>query len=433
MLLRLFTRLYGLNAWLWYLSSCGIAIATTLLFYLFASRIGLNQIASLCFAFLICIGHQASTYARFGTPETTATLFVAIAFLASVSAKQNQGNWGISNAIFVLASLLAALNKEACILMLPAMAALKLWVDSLRNEIKLSEAWKRNLPETTILMASFIVLVGTVKILNVTGPGYAGFSMENLNPAALLSIIKIMVKKTSFVVGGLLLLPLAWNQIKRREWPNWGVTGLYITAILIVAPQMLLYSKSGIQDHYLLPMTIGISLAAIFPIKWLTGSRQIVWKSMAIGFILLFMVVGMKTTYSLFRQTSTTTREMKGMLDDLRKWAGQNKSIFVLGNPFVHYEKLFGLKTAVTKMINTSHLYLVTYGSERSAITIDSMRAEEKNWLYIDPATLATWYGDKGTTLRALDAEGLQEVVVAFSPNKIKTTLDELIINKKTK
>lgn len=429
--LRLFTRLYGLNAWLWYLSSLGIAIVTTMLFYFYANRIGLNQVASICFAFLICIGHQASTYARFGTPETTATLFIAIAFLASVAGGREQKKRPIWSAIFILATLLAALNKEACILMLPAMAVLKIWVESLQNTLELAKSWKRNLPEMIILLVSFIVLVGTIKIFNITGPGYASISAENLNPGSLLSITKILAKKTSLIIAVSLLLPLIWNQIQRRVWPNWEMSGLYLTALLIVVPQILLYSKSGVQDHYLLPMTVGISLATIYPIKWLNMPRPEVWKKIFMGIVLVFVVMGLKATYEYYRRTSTLTQEMKGMLDDLRKWAGQEKGIVVVGNPFVHFEKLHGFKTIVAKVVKNNQLYLLTYGSERADITTNSMREEENKWLYIDPGALAIWYEDKRVTEISSDAPGDQKVIVVFSPDKIRKTLDEFVANKR--
>jgi len=125
--LHLFSYVYDLKPFLWYLSSAIIAVFTTLIFYFFARQNFLIPLESMAFALLTVFGNQASTYARFGTPETTSTLFIALSFLCASIIPRRRILQMLLNGLFVLFAILAALNKEACILMLPALAFFRVW------------------------------------------------------------------------------------------------------------------------------------------------------------------------------------------------------------------------------------------------------------------------------------------------------------------
>jgi hypothetical protein len=101
--IRLFSQVYGLNPFNWYLSSLVVANITVGIFYVVGILQGFSYIEAAGFAALIVFGNQASTYTRFGTPETTSTLFIAIAMLfASLNIGNNIINTNSKSYIYMI-------------------------------------------------------------------------------------------------------------------------------------------------------------------------------------------------------------------------------------------------------------------------------------------------------------------------------------------
>ncbi len=417
--LHIFTKLYGLNPFIWYLSSSLIAVITSLVFYAFARRINFSMLNSLIFTLLIMMGYQASTYARFGTPETTATLLLGLAFLFSTGKYRLNSSKITTTILVILFAALAALNKEACILMLPALAVFKLWNSIRDKNNNLVTAWKESKAIVVGLLVLFVVLVVYIKVMAISGPGYAGISKETFALHNIIKVIKSMVRKTSFGMAIIANGYLWWHLMRSKKRISADLIGFYITCILIIVPQWIIYSKSGFQDHYFFPIIIGIALLTVYPLHLIRQINKWLFNTMII-LLALFVGIQAQWTFGYFKRVANETVQQKMMIKDIAKNVDQKGKIIIFGNPYVHNEKLFGFKTIFSDILKRKNVYLATLSSKDKQFKTFSLAKEELPWLYLGRAPLVERYNHQ--TIDALKADDLSDVeaIIVLSPRELR-------------
>ncbi len=410
---RLFSWIYGLNPFNWYLSCCLFAIITTSALYFFARNHVWSKKEALLFAFLALLGNQASTYARFGTPETTAMCFTALAFLcASVSSRHKI--WQLSfDVLFVVFATLAALNKEACLLMLPAFAAYKVWIEVKRNKLSFKQSVTNNLPIISFLLIVFVACIGFIKIAGISGPGYAQttFVWPHFR-----NQLKILMENNFFAV--LLNIWFIWENRKKDQWKKFEFIGYFLVLALIVLPQTALYSKIGLYQHYLFPAVIGVAFATIYPLVLLKDNLPNYYK---IGLIVILLVICQRglTTFDHFKDVAKTTGEIREFTEDLSRLAGSNHEVLICGNPQAHFEMLDAINTLLEKVIKNNQTYLATYGSTNDMISTDVFKKDETDWAFLSSKDAESWYGKN--LFRNMNQKSRKDiqVVVLFSANSL--------------
>jgi hypothetical protein len=426
-LLRFFSQLYGLNSFVWYLSSLIAAIITTYLFFVFAKRLHFSSIGSTCFALLTIFGRQASTYARFGTPETSAMLFTSLALvLATLNIKRPGHAQSIINLFFVTFATLAALNKEACILMLPALGFLKVWSFSKDKKMPIKNAIIANWHVISLLSGILIALIAYLKLLGVSGPGYAGldssaFSVDNIS-----RLFQTLFIRTPLSLSIAVNIVFALSLILRRhslkvESLVMGSLGFYCLSFLITIPQLILYSKSGIDNHYLFPSVIGISMLTIFPLEYLRKTPSVFFK---VFIPLAFLVVSQQvfTTYIYFQDLSLSLHSDQEFVKQLSISSSQGQTVVVVGNPIIHYERLWGLKMAVMNLlIKNQNVFLGLYFDDSSltehlpfVFSTKRSSEEEKRWPFIKQENVARFYDLKTVNVLEKDQLDKVNVIVVF-------------------
>jgi hypothetical protein len=413
--IRLFSQIYGLNPFLWYLSSFLVAITTTGIFYVFAKLQNFSYLESTIFAALIVFGQQASTYARFGTPETTSTFFLALAFLfGSFKFKKNIIQL-LSDSLFLLFALLASLNKEACILMLPALAFFKVWAFSRKSNISLKDSLSRNKNATLLILSAFILFITYIKLANITGPGYAGidrgtFSIHNFRN--LLRNFKLAI----FI--NIIYAIIYFKNNRLNGFHISRISGFYILSCLIIIPQLILYSKSGINMHYFLPVAIGNSLLIIYPIKKIREKSNLHFQILMFALILtIFLVISQNIiiTKKYFQDVLSGTNNIQEMVTDISKCINQNSSLVIFGNPYTNYELLFAFKTVMDEVIKNNNVFLATYGSQKSNFITNTMKKDENGWQFLDPGDIEKRYNYQ--TIKSLNQKDLDKVKVIIVAN----------------
>jgi hypothetical protein len=429
-LLHFFSQLYGLNSFVWYLSSLMAAIITTYLFYIFAKRLHFSSIGSTCFALLTSFGVQASTYARFGTPETSAMLFTSLALvLATLNIKRPGHTQSIINLFFVIFAVLAALNKEACILMLPALGFLKVWSFSRDQKMTIKNAIIANWHVISLLSGILIALIAYIKLLGVSGPGYASLDNSIFSLDYFSGLFQTLLKRTPLSLSIAINIVVALSLILRRhslriENPVMDSLGFYCLSFLIIIPQLFLYSKSGIDNHYLFPSVIGVSMLTIFPLEYLRKNSSIFFK---VFIVLAFLVASQQvfTTYRYFQNLSLSWHLDQEFVKDLSFCSSQGKTVVVIGNPYIHYERLWGLKTAVMNLLNKNqNVFLGLYFNDSSlaehlpfVFSTKRSSEEEKRWSFLKVEGIVRYYAPK--TLNLLEKDQLDKVsaIVVFNYN----------------
>ncbi|HTA77367.1 MAG TPA: glycosyltransferase family 39 protein [bacterium] len=412
-MLRLFSCCYGLNPFTWYLSSCLIAITTAITFYFFAKNHACSKKEALLFVCLTLLGSQASTYARFGTPETTAICFTALAFLCASTSTSHKTKQIICNILFVIFAALAALNKEACILMLPAFAAYKVWITAKRNNFSFKQGLLISLPVVVALLILFGGCMEYIKVMKLSGPGYAQttFVWPHFR-----NQLKILMENNFFTV--LLNIWFVWENRKKDQWLRFEFIGYYLVLALIVLPQVVLYSKIGLDQHYLFPAVIGVAFSTIYPLVSLKEKLPNYYK---IAFIVIALVILQRclVTYNHFKDVAKTTGEIRVFTEDLSRVAGSDRRVLICGNPQAHYEMLDAINTILGKLIKNNQTFLATYGSANDMVTTDIFKKDETDWAFLKSKDAQSWFGQNLLSNMNQKSRKDIQVIVLFSADSL--------------
>jgi hypothetical protein len=427
-LIRFFSQFYGLNPFLWYLSSLIVAIVTTVVFYLVGKLQKFSNIESACFAALIVFGPQASTYARFGTPETTSTFLIALAlFFASINT-ENKKIQSVSNILFVFFTLLAALNKEACILMIPALCLFRIWNSSQKNFLSMRESFERNRIVLLFLSSVFVICIICIKINNISGPGYASIDQNTFSIFHLFKSLEgnLIIFRLAILVN--LIFAIIYLSKKYSSIEN--ITIFYALVSLMIIPQLIIYNKVGMADHYYFPASIGISLLISYPILKIREQSIFRTKNL-ISKALLIVVVAciyfqINLTEKYFKHTAVRVSSIQSMVESMSSCVDVNNSLIVLGNPYINYEMIEAFKIISSEILKNDQTYLVTYGSKKSQLSIDTLKDGEKKWAYLNPENLENRYNHQ--TLNSLIPEEKLKIkgIVLANAGGIEKKLIEL-------
>jgi hypothetical protein len=420
-LLRLCTQVYGLNPFTWYLSSLLVAITTSIVFYLIGRLQKFSQIESIGFAALIVFGQQSSTYTRFGTPETTATLFVALSFLFASLTSDRQINQRAYDWLFIIFGLLAALNKEACILILPALAAFKIWHLSQISDISLKESFDLNKYPTVFILSCFILFLAYIKLGGVNGPGYAGIDRDTLS---IMSILNSLLANGA-IFGSALIANIGYY-LTIKDRVRVRSSGFYISIALIIIPQLILYNKTGMLWHYVLPASIGVSLLTFYPLAKIRSSSTKAYK-IAIGLILTILAIQIIFTATYFQTISNRTAPIKTMVSDLANCVRQDAPLAIVGNPYIDYEALTAFYKIADLAIYNNRIWLATYASKNADLSIDVLKTEEQPWYFSNPQpALKSYY--KNRTIDRLNPQDLADLkgIVLTHSSKVEKLIGGL-------
>jgi hypothetical protein len=261
-----------------YPSFTGIAILLALqgifscyFFYLFARLQKCGLLLSFLFPLFILVGNQGVVFWRNCMSETLCMLLVSVSlyFLAkSLSARKKE----LQNQVwFTIFLLLSTFVKESFIILVPAILFLKVWQEALVFKITLLDSLKRNLSLIiffSIVVAAEISIIYYYKSTSNHFIEYVSIDADTFKPYNLLiSITRLLVTKGYFIVIAPAVIMLIVLRKKISSWTsdvNHFFLPLAILFVLIVLPQVILYSKSLIFERYLLPGTLGCGFLVIY-------------------------------------------------------------------------------------------------------------------------------------------------------------------------
>ncbi len=416
---NLFTWLYGLNSFCWYLSSFVTATITTIVLYIVGRLQKFSWSEAMGFATLIVFGQQASTYARFGTPETTSTFLIALSFLCGSLNHQNKKVQILVDYLFVIFAVLAALNKEACILMLPALCFFKTWNLSQQANISLRIAFIENRVNIILSLTTFLTFIAYIKLNNISGPGYAGIDNDTLS-------ISNLIK--SLTGNGLIFgVAIASNIVYFVKYHKYQdtINSFYTLIALIIIPQLIIYNKSGMFWHYCLPAAIGVSMLTFWPIVKIRA-RSIQGAKILTSIIFVIISFQIIFTVNYFKEVSTHVRSIEPMISDISRCVGREGVLVIVGNPYIDYEPLYAFKNISNKILYNNRTFLATFGSKNTHLFTNAWQKEEKSWDFLDVETLDNKYNNQ--TIKNISLHDLSEVkgVVLNHSNKIEQPLLDL-------
>ncbi|MBW4648571.1 MAG: hypothetical protein KME06_07700 [Kastovskya adunca ATA6-11-RM4] len=414
------TKLFGFNLFIWSLYNFALAVFSTFLFFIFAQLLHFSFHISLLFAFLITLGSQSEVWWQLGPAETLGTflLSVSLVFLVlSVKSSNSKFNWEI---LFLVFTVLLSLTKESFILILPALAFLKVWIFRKENNLPWKQAIQKNILITTFLSIIFTLEIIYIKYYVGTDFGYAGYEGFNyLNFSRTLDSINQQLFIWLILVGFILVF-LEARIIKNHTY-FYIIQNLYEVIILfslILFPQVLLYSKSGISYsyRYLIPAVFGYAMLILFLVNFIKQNKIIhLLFSLIITINLCSQFhLAWHNSYIFSKAGETTT----ALLNTIEVNTKPLSKILIVADPINHQQWAISMKRYLAFIADRSNLYLSLY--KNGSTTYD----------FLDPETVKSFYNYQ-TLSKIKDKKEIDCVVIPIDLNEkfLQDSTDWLVID----
>ena len=358
------TRLLQFNFSWWSLYTGILAVFTTFFLFIFCQVIRFSISESLIFSFLTTLGSQSAVWWQLGPAETIGTFLLAAALVFAALSEISSKYKMIYEILFVFFVLIMSLSKESFILMIPAIALIKLWLSRHLRRLSWYKSLQENSLYISILGLFFIVELLLVKFYIGLTPeiGYAGvegFSIsrtitatQNLSQAGYWWIVL-----TSLIAMRLTIKP-PYSQSLPQIFNL-----LYFPIILLflgAVPQILLYAKSGIVQRYILPGILGYTFLIASLYNYLNKIHKVAAK------LILFLIM-MSLSFNLiiaWDTAHTFAKEGKSthaLLQTIEKNTKINDPILIVSNPHLSYEWSLSIKKYLNYVLNRNNLYFHSY------------------------------------------------------------------------
>lgn len=282
---------FGDNPTAWHLWVATTGLVTAI--FAFATLRGLGiplPVAFLAGASVVVTPALHWSWIRMGTQETLGACWVTITAWAAVRSAQSRARfrWEI---LTVLAGTILALSKEPYILLLPAIAGLKLFAAYEQR------GWPGLRSRRQLVTAAILLLVALVSGLTVLAVAsaagtrtYGGRYLGAINQSVWLDLVAAQIVTLTGLIGivGTLVVPglvplSARGRVKKKEAVHWAAS--FFLLALFVAPQVLVHARADmLPGRYLMPQALGPIAAVAAAVAWFWHRR--VWPPVVVALAL---------------------------------------------------------------------------------------------------------------------------------------------------
>jgi len=258
-----------------------VTIVTSWFLFSFSYNIGFRRTAAILFTLFIQVGSQAVLSWKLGLAENWGLLFFSIAlwFLSMFYLKEKK----LYDWLFLLFILISAACKESFYIIGPVAILIRLYLISIRQNITLIQVIKQSKLFLIIIITYYLfhfyiafIVIGTNNIPGAFKPQlnlikWIGFLTRDL-------IVKI-------IAIGLVLL-LASKSVKltyiKNNKPLWDLISIGVLCLLVIMPQLFIYSNLGIRERYYVPFTIGLSIVVAYILDQLYDKKWMYYTYLAL-------------------------------------------------------------------------------------------------------------------------------------------------------
>lgn len=295
----------------------GVEIILALGFlYLDACLAGSKRVYAFLFSLTVMIGEQSVVWWKLGPQEAWGTVLFALGFyfLLRYLNSEKKG-FAIASVIVVF---LMATYKESYILMIPFLMLYVIYdgikdrvYDTLSWKILFDEIKKKRMIEISFLTILVLFLGIIVFFIGTNNYDYVGLDgalkIENYREIWGRNIKSDLKWYARFSVLYAAILLTLWDYLKEK-WME------FILCLSITLPQIVLYSKTGLDERYVLPAIIGFALFfVVYIANWdrLFGIRRYVYiVCIVLSICAYYRVAIREADYFAYRG-----RSVQGMLD----------------------------------------------------------------------------------------------------------------------
>lgn len=255
-----------------------IVVALGALYYC-ARQMKCNMAYASLFALTVMVGYQSAVWWKLGPQESYDIMMFALGFYLLLRWLRTGKKW--YSIVSILAFFLMSLYKEPFILLLPFVGLYVLY-EEMKDERttigNLRNAIRRRFPYLLALGVIFTVeMYLIVFVVGTNNYSYVGLD-ESMTLEAYKQVwshamganLKWYVR---FGVLMTLILLTYWEQLKKLGWE-------FLLAAAIIVPQCITYSKTSMEERYILPAVLGFAFWFVVVgcnFRPLSGKRRIAY------------------------------------------------------------------------------------------------------------------------------------------------------------
>lgn len=255
-----------------------IVVALAALYYC-ARQMKCNMVYAALFSLTVMVGYQSAVWWKLGPQESYDIMMFSVGFFFLLKWLSTNKK-GYAFASFV-ALFLMSIYKEPFILLLPFVGLFVLYAEMQGQKVTVANLWaavRRRLPwllAIGILFATEMFLI--VFVIGTNNYSYVGLD-ESITMEQYVQIwsnaahgnLKWYMRFG--VLMGLIFLTY-WEQLKKLGWE-------ILLAAAVIVPQCITYSKTGLEERYILPCVFGYAFFFVIVgcnFRPLGGKRRIVY------------------------------------------------------------------------------------------------------------------------------------------------------------
>ena len=349
-------KIFGNNFSIWSIWNAVLACATFTFFYVGMRKLSYSIIESVIFLMFAFVGLQMAIWWRLGPNETIGTFFLGLTFYFMINSEKRHA---LNTVLFCISLIITMLCKESYIIIAPAFIVFKLWHEKNKYELSMKETLRNN----SLLVIPFLVMcfslwliifvIGTNKII------YAGLNTD-INIRPLVNGSYRILRNSFFEIEMIIILSLLllYYELKDEKKFRAILIELILPAIfafLIVVPNLILYAKSGMDERYLLPSTIGFAFLAVSILRIINKNHSWLFKLLVVIILIIFA----KPTIQVVKRARSFANEgvqTEKMLTAIIQNSNEKSNVLLVANPALNSEWSYSLKTYLS-LTNDINLY----------------------------------------------------------------------------
>ncbi|MDJ0579624.1 hypothetical protein [Crocosphaera sp.] len=416
----LLSQLLGINGNVWFTFSCLLLSLTAFAMVWFARLLNIPLLIACIFPALALLGPQASIWTQPSYTQVTGTFFLAVAMVFAVLLAKTKNNSQalIFNILFVLSTLCASLIKESYIICIPALIALRIWSYSYLNHTSLYESIAKTLKTNIIVIGILIAeLYYIFFVIGSDGMNYAGIDQQTFQLSKIFSTALDLFNSSHlwiFPVSFLATIIIIIYQKKSIQGFIKQLLPAVIISLLIMGPQILLYTKSGILGmlgYYLIPATIGSAFLITYSIELLRVYSKII-AYIFIGISIAVITSSIPKVWTVYSNIAYNNFNINQLFQEIVQCTPNNEPILFAVNPRVRYEAASVTPKILDYVYNRQNLFIATYGLKDTEFFSDTLQEAENYLTYLVPQAVINQYD--GRTITSFDKKQDISTVVVF-------------------
>ncbi|MBL7851254.1 MAG: hypothetical protein JNN04_10165 [Cyclobacteriaceae bacterium] len=265
-------EILGVNMYVHYAYLALLAGFTSFFLYLFARKLSFSSAESALFVLLVLVGPQIEIWYMTGAAENRGMFFLSLALYASTYISTDKGDSFLRKLLFFTLVVITSLCKESFILFIPSFIVIVILLPCLLRKTSILQSIRENQVLTILLL-----LVMAAELLYVKNRGtdfaYAGVDAGQSVFAYAGTLATYVANNWGFL---LVLSPIlsfaAILAVKREIVATEGLIDRYLFLLVfvpvVVVPQIFLYTKSGLDGRYCVPLSLGVAFFLMLPLSF---------------------------------------------------------------------------------------------------------------------------------------------------------------------